>query len=93
MVANGCFLDEAFGEIKTPNVQNKGKKKKKREKSEIEFDKNFNSMSQDVGGYIEDEEMFSEIQQREKKNEKKVIQKIEKKRMYAFSILNLGTKK
>ena len=77
MVANGCFLDEAFGEIKTPNVQNKGKKKKKREKSEIEFDKNFNSMSQDVGGYIEDEEMFSEIQQREKKNEKKVIQKIE----------------
>ena len=28
MVANGCFLDEAFGEIKTPNVQNKGKRKR-----------------------------------------------------------------
>ena len=26
MVANGCFLDEAFGEIKTQN-ENKGKKK------------------------------------------------------------------
>lgn len=79
MVANGCFLDEAFGEIKRSTSQNKGKKKNKSEnnKSEVDFDKNFNSMAPDVGGYIEDEELFSEIQQREKKNEKKVIQKIE----------------
>ena len=93
MVANGCFLDEAFGEIKTPNVQNKGKKKRNVKRSEIEFDKNFNSMSQDVGGYIEDEEMFSEIQQREKKNEKKVIQKIEslkkKNMMMMIKMLNI----
>ena len=65
------FRYEAFGEIKTSNAQNKGKKKKKREKSEIEFDKNFNSMAKDVGGYIEDEEMFSEIQQRQKRVKKR----------------------
>ena len=51
-------------------------KKEKREKSEIEFDKNFNSMSQDVGGYIEDEEMFSEIQQKQKRVKKRSLKKL-----------------
>jgi len=89
MVANGCFLDEAFGEIKTSNVQNKGKKKKKNEKSAIDFDRNFNSMSQGVEGYLEDEELFSEIKQREK-NEKKMIQKIKnlKKEEYDDDVKN-----
>ena len=30
MVANGCFLDEAFGEIKTQETYSKVKKKKKK---------------------------------------------------------------
>jgi ABC-type siderophore export system fused ATPase/permease subunit len=76
MVANGCFLEEAFGEIKTQN-DNKVKRKKKKERGNIEFDKNYNSMSNNVGGYIEDEEMFSEISQKNRKEEKKVIEKIE----------------
>ena len=76
MVANGCFLEEAFGEIKTQN-ENKVKKKKKKERGNVEFDKNYNSMSNNVGGYIEDEEMFSEISQTNKKEEKKVMEKIE----------------
>ena len=76
MVANGCFLEEAFGEIKTQN-ETKVKKKKKKERGNIEFDKNYNSMSNNVGGYIEDEEMFSEISQKNRKEEKKVIEKIE----------------
>ena len=76
MVANGCFLEEAFGEIKTQN-ETKVKKKKKKERGNIEFDKNYNSMSNNVGGYIEDEEMFSEISQTNKKEEKKVMEKIE----------------
>tara|TARA_Y100000996_G_C22110290_1_gene473651 strand:- start:69 stop:548 length:480 start_codon:yes stop_codon:yes gene_type:complete len=76
MVANGCFLEEAFGEIKTQN-ENKVKKKKKKEHGNIDFDKNYNSMSNNVGGYIEDEEMFSEISQTNKKEEKKVMEKIE----------------
>ena len=76
MVANGCFLEEAFGEIKTQN-DNKVKKKKKKERGNIDFDKNYNSMSNNVDGYIEDEEMFSEIAQKNKKEEKRVIEKIE----------------
>ena len=76
MVANGCFLDEAFGEIKTQDIKNKRKKKKK-ETGPIVFDRSFNSMSEDIGGYMEDEELFSEIQKKEKKEEKKIIQKIE----------------
>lgn len=76
MVANGCFLEEAFGEIKTQN-DNKVKRGKKKETGNIEFDRNYNSMSNNVGGYIEDEEMFSEISQKNKKEEKKVIEKIE----------------
>ena len=43
MVANGCFLDEAFGEIKT-QTENKGKRKKKKERSPHDFDKNYNSI-------------------------------------------------
>ena len=57
MVANGCFLDEAFGEIKTQDIKNKRKKKKK-ETGPIVFDRSFNSMSENIGGYIEDEELF-----------------------------------
>ena len=37
MVANGCFLDEAFGEIKTQN-ENKGRKKKKKDNGNVNFD-------------------------------------------------------
>ena len=70
MVANGCFLDEAFGEIKTQDIKNKRKKKKK-ETGPIVFDRSFNSMSEDIGGYMEDEELFSEIEKKEKKEEKK----------------------
>ena len=40
MVANGCFLDEAFGEIKTQDIKNKRKKKKK-ETGPIVFDRSF----------------------------------------------------
>jgi hypothetical protein len=83
MVANGCFLEEAFGEIKTQN-ETKVKKKKKKERGNIEFDKNYNSMSNNVGGYIEDEEMFSEISQKNRKEEKKVIEKIEHLRQEDF---------
>jgi len=77
MVANGCFLDEAFGEIKTPNLHNKGKKKKKRDTYDNDFDKNFNKLSNNIGGYIEDEELFTEIEKVEQNNSKKIIQKIE----------------
>ena len=76
MVANGCFLEEAFGEIKTQN-ETKVKKKKKKERGNIEFDKSYNSMANDIDGYIEDEEIFSEISQRNRKEEKKVMEKIE----------------
>ena len=76
MVAHGCFLDEAFGEIKTQNIKKKEKKRKK-ETGPIVFDRNFNSMSENIGGYIEDEEMFSEIEQKNKKEQKKIIEKIE----------------
>ena len=74
MVAHGCFLDEAFGEIKTQS-ENKTKKKKKR--VETGFDKNYKSMTK-VDGFIEDEEMFSEIEQENKKAQHEVINKIQK---------------
>lgn len=79
MVASGCFLDEAFGEIKNSSLDNKVKKKKKREKQEDPdvFDRSYNKMAKDIGGFIEDEEMFSEITHDEKKKEKKMMQKIE----------------
>ena len=77
MVANGCFLDEAFGEIKT-QTGNKVKKTKKKEKKEPkDFDKNYYSMTKDIDGFIEDEELFSEITQDSKKEEKKIIEKIQ----------------
>ena len=60
MVAHGCFLDEAFGEIKT-QTENKGKRKKKKEKVSNDFDKNYHSMAKNIDGFIEDEELFSEI--------------------------------
>tara|TARA_Y100000996_G_scaffold344491_1_gene282237 strand:+ start:221 stop:700 length:480 start_codon:yes stop_codon:yes gene_type:complete len=75
MVANGCFLDEAFGEIKTQN-ENKGKKKKKKERRSNDFDKNYNSLSNNISGFIEDEEMFYDIPEKKKKEEKKIIEKI-----------------
>ena len=74
MVANGCFLDEAFGEIKTQN-ENKGKKKKKRDS--VNFDKNYTSMANNIDGYIEDEELFTEIERKEKKQEGGIREKIQ----------------
>ena len=74
MVANGCFLDEAFGEIKTQN-ENKGKKKKKRDN--VNFDKNYTSMANNIDGYIEDEELFTEIERKEKKQEGGIREKIQ----------------
>ena len=76
MVANGCFLDEAFGEIKT-QTDNKGRKKRKKEKGPINFDNNYNSMAPEIGGYVDDEELFSEIEQPRKKENKRIIEKIE----------------
>ena len=49
MVANGCFLDEAFGEIKTQN-ENKGRKKKKKDNGNVNFDKNYTSMANNIDG-------------------------------------------
>tara|TARA_B100000686_G_C16689329_1_gene916671 strand:- start:651 stop:1130 length:480 start_codon:yes stop_codon:yes gene_type:complete len=77
MVANGCFLDEAFGEIKT-QTENKGKRKKKKERSPHDFDKNYNSMAKNIDGFIEDEELFSEITHDSKKEEKKIIEKVQR---------------
>ena len=74
MVAHGCFLDEAFGEIQN---ENKGKKKKKKERRHIDFDRNYNSMANNVDGYIEDEEIYSVLPQQDKKEEQKIIKKIE----------------
>lgn len=76
MVANGCFLDEAFGEIKTQETYSKEKKKKKKEKGPIEFDRNYNNSSKQVEGYIEDEDTFFEIEQK-KQQEKVVREQIE----------------
>ena len=76
MVANGCFLDEAFGEIKT-QTENKSKKKKKKERGTHDFDKDYNSMSNNIDGFIEDEEIFSEITQDNKREEQKIIKKIQ----------------
>ena len=79
MVASGCFLDEAFCEIKDPSLDNKVKKKKKKVKQDgpVVFDRSYNKIAKDIDGFIEDEEMFSEITHNEKKKEKKMIQKIE----------------
>ena len=76
MVAHGCFLDEAFGEIKT-QTENKGKRKKKKEKVSNDFDKNYHSMAKNIDGFIEDEELFSEITHDNKKEEKEIIKKIQ----------------
>tara|TARA_B100000214_G_scaffold370887_1_gene346308 strand:- start:3001 stop:3480 length:480 start_codon:yes stop_codon:yes gene_type:complete len=76
MVASGCFLDEAFGEIKTQN-ENKGKKKKKKERGPSDFDQNYNSLSNNISGFTKDEEMFYNIPEKNKKEEKKIIEKIQ----------------
>ena len=79
MVANGCLLDEAFGEIKTQN-DNKEKKKRKKTPSRggsVNFDSNYHSMAPDVDGYMDDEDLFSEIEKPGKKTEKRMIEKIE----------------
>jgi hypothetical protein len=77
MVANGCFLDEAFGEIKT-QTGNKVKKTKKKEKKEpIDFDKNYYSMAKNIDGFIEDEDMFSEIEHTKRNEEKEIKKKIQ----------------
>lgn len=77
MVANGCFLDEAFGQIKTQETHSKEKKKKKKEKGPIVFDRNYNESSKNVEGYMEDEETFFEVEQKKQMQEKQVQQKIE----------------
>ena len=40
-------------------------------------DRSYNKMAKDIGGFIEDEEMFSEITHDEKEKEQKMMQKIE----------------
>tara|TARA_B100001094_G_C17759676_1_gene589806 strand:+ start:4 stop:483 length:480 start_codon:yes stop_codon:yes gene_type:complete len=76
MVANGCFLDEAFGEIKTQN-ENKGRKKKKKDNGNVNFDKNYTSMANNIDGYIEDEELFVELERKERKEEDDIREKIQ----------------
>jgi len=76
MVANGCLLDEAFGEVK---VYNKQKKKKIKKKKNVEIDRNFNDVSKNIEGFIPDEDNFFVIEGKEKEPEKKeenIIQKI-----------------
>lgn len=73
MVANGCFLDEAFGEIKT-QVSTKEKKRKKKEEN-IELDVNYNKYSKNVSGYNDENTDFFEVEppkqmnRNDKKNE------------------------
>ena len=68
-----AFLDEAFGEIKDPSLDNKVKKEKEKGKTGWTrcFDRSYNKMAKDIGGFIEDEEMFSEITHDEKEKEQK----------------------
>ena len=50
MVASGFFLDEAFGEIKDPSLDNKVKKKKKKVKQDgpVVFDRSYNKIAKDI---------------------------------------------
>jgi|TARA_B110000503_G_scaffold65680_2_gene103135 hypothetical protein len=85
MVANGCLLDEAFGEIKT----HKEKKKRKKtpsppaleggsmQRAGVDFDSSYTSMAPEIDGFVEEEELFYEIEKPVKKTEKRMMEKIE----------------
>ena len=96
MVANGCLLDEAFGEIKTHKEKKKRKKTShatplrggeqggsmplsapERGRAGVDFDSSYTSMAPEIDGFVEEEELFYEIEKPVKKTEKRMMEKIE----------------